>query len=454
MPYNRRKTFEEMILGLAASGGGYVADTKQRLPLGTLDAIHRLRRDQADFAGRNVLVRTRGQLAAVVAAIALDGLAKRLLLCPPDVRDEQIPDIIRGGEVELTISDDDINIGTAVSRNHDAAVLRHFDTEWVLFTSGTSGMPKLVLHSFASLTAPLHDGPAAENAVWSTFYDIRRYGGLQILLRALICGGSMLLSEAEEHVTASLTRLGEAGVTHVSGTPSHWRRALMSGAAARMAPGYVRLSGEMAGQDILDRLHAAYPQARIGHAFASTEAGVAFSVNDGQAGFPAAVLEENPPHPLVRIENGTLRICSNATASGYLGESARKLIDEYGFVDTGDVVERSGERYIFVGRREGVVNVGGQKVHPEEVEAAINLHPGVAMSRVWGRASPITGALITADIVLTAPTAGQRHDFPSIRDEIMATCRAALAPHKVPVRLNHVVEIPMMTSGKIERRHA
>ncbi len=454
MPYNSRKTFEELTLRHAASTGGFIADSKQRLPLATLNAANRLRGGPAEFSGRNVLIRTSGQLATVLAALALDGLATRMLLCPPDVRDEQIPYLVQDGEVDLTISDADINIDAIASSNHDTTVLPRLDTEWVLFTSGTSGMPKLVAHSLASLTAPLRDGLAVEKAIWSTFYDIRRYGGLQILLRALTCGGSMLLSEADEPVAAFLTRLGEAGVTHISGTPSHWRRALMSGVTGRMAPAYIRLSGEMAGQDILDRLRATYPQAKIGHAFASTEAGVAFSVNDGRAGFPAAMLEENPPHPVVRIENGTLRVRSNAIASRYLNQPSRALTDEYGFVDTGDVVERSGDRYIFVGRREGVVNVGGQKVHPEEVEATINQHPGVAMSRVRSRPSPITGALITADIVLAPLPAGIGHDFPSIRDEIMATCRATLAPHKVPVRLREVAEIPMMTSGKIERRHA
>ena len=454
MRHNSRTTLEEMIKARAAPVERFITDARLRLPLSTPGAANRLRRGAAAFSGRNVLIRTRGQLAAVLAALALDGVARRILLCPPDVPDKQIPRLMQDGEAELTITDSDIDLETGASARNVAAAAQNFDTEWVLFTSGTSGMPKLVLHSLASLTAPLCDGLAAENAVWSTFYDIRRYGGLQILLRALTGGGSLVLSEADEPAAAFLARLGDARVTHVSGTPSHWRRALMSGAAARMAPAYVRLSGEMAGQEMLDRLHAAYPHARIGHAFASTEAGVAFSVDDGQAGFPAAVLGAESPRPAVRIEAGTLRVRSRATASRYLGQPSRALTDADGFVDTGDVVERRGDRYVFVGRCEGVVNVGGLKVHPEEVEAMINRHPDVAMSRVWGRPSPITGTLIAADIVLAPPPDGQDHDFPSIRDEIMAACRAALAPHKVPVRLTEVADIPVMASGKIERRHA
>ncbi|MDE2240582.1 MAG: AMP-binding protein, partial [Rhodospirillales bacterium] len=340
------------------------------------------------YSGRSILIRVRGQLAAVSAILALDGVARRLLLCPPDVPEEQIPRLMQLGEVDIMLAEADFEVGPqAVERS--SVDLSRYDTEWVLFTSGTSGFPKLVQHSLASLIAPLDDGLPAKNAVWGTFYDIRRYGGLQILLRALIGGGSMVLSEATEPVAAFLSRLDEAWTTHISGTPSHWRRVLMSGAAEKITPAYVRLSGEMAGQDILDRLHAAYPQAAIGHAYASTEAGVAFSVNDGQEGFPATVLCAGAPRPEIKVKSQTLWVRSSAAATRYLGHASRQLADEEGFVDTGDVVEQCGDRYMFAGRREGVVNVGGMKVHPEEVEATINRHPAVAMSRVWGRPSPI-----------------------------------------------------------------
>ena len=69
--------------------------------------------------------------------------------------------------------------------------------------------------------------PAAAGSippVWGTFYDIRRYGGLQILLRALVGEGSMVLAEPGEPLRDQLARLARIGVTHLTGTPSHWRR--------------------------------------------------------------------------------------------------------------------------------------------------------------------------------------------------------------------------------------
>jgi long-subunit acyl-CoA synthetase (AMP-forming) len=122
-----------------------------------------------------------------------------------------------------------------------------------------------------------------------------------------------------------------------------WRRALMAPAIRCITPRYMRLSGEIADQAILDSLRAAFPDAAIGHAYASTEAGVAFDVNDGLAGFPAAYVGGARDGVEMKISDGTLRIRSRGTASGYVG-GQQELADSDGFVDTGDVVERRGDR--------------------------------------------------------------------------------------------------------------
>ena len=80
----------------------------------------------------------------------------------------------------------------------------------------------------------------------------------------------------------------------------------------------------------------------------------------------------------IKVDDGSLRIRSARNAIGYLGEERLALTDDEGFVDTGDMVERRGDRYYFLGRRSGIINVGGLKVYPEEVEAAINRHPPCA----------------------------------------------------------------------------
>jgi acyl-coenzyme A synthetase/AMP-(fatty) acid ligase len=327
-------------------------------------------------------------------------------------------------------------------------------TEWILLTSGTTGQPKLVVHDVTSLAGALPRQQARDKPmVWSTFYDIRRYGGLQIYLRAVLSGSALVLSSAGEAVREFLTRAAAAGVTHISGTPSHWRRALMSGDTGIIQPEYVRLSGEVADQTVLDSLKAAYPQARVAHAFASTEAGVAFDVNDGLAGFPASLVGQPADSGSIdmKVQDGTLWIRSGRTAARYLGNAAT-LASEDRYVDTGDMVELEGGRYHFRGRKGGIINVGGLKVYPEEVESVLNADPRVQMSRVLGRRNPITGAVIVAEVVLhdradTQP--GAERD--AVKDELLQACRRVLAAHKVPAMLRFVPSLELTAAGKLVR---
>jgi acyl-coenzyme A synthetase/AMP-(fatty) acid ligase len=261
-----------------------------------------------------------------------------------------------------------------------------------------------------------------------------------------------VLSDPKEPITEFLGRAAAAGITHISGTPSHWRRSLMSGAAATIAPAYVRLSGEIADQAILDNLEAAYPNSGVAHAFASTEAGVAFEVGDGLAGFPAALVGAPGPVEL-KVEDGTLRIRSGGNATRYLGEQAAPLRGVDGFVDTGDRVELRDGRYHFIGRAGGVINVGGLKVHPEEVEAVINAIPWVRMSLVRARRNPITGAVVTAEVVLAddKDVPGERPEGAALTREIIETCRRGLPAHKVPAMVRIVPSLEVSAAGKLVR---
>jgi acyl-coenzyme A synthetase/AMP-(fatty) acid ligase len=323
-----------------------------------------------------------------------------------------------------------------------------------MLTSGTSGLPKIVRHTLDGLAgAIIAEGPGRHpNATWATFYDIRRYGGLQIFLRAVIGGGSMVLSEPGETLADYIARLRVGGATHVSGTPSHWRKLLMSGAAANFSPRYVRLSGEIADQAVLDGLAKAFPHAQIGHAYASTEAGVGFAVDDGREGFPADLIGPNRDGVEMKVVDGSLRIRSSRTARAYVGAGAPPLVDADGFVDTGDMVEMRGGRYYFVGRRGGIINIGGLKVHPEEVETAINRHGSVRMSRARSRRSPITGAVVVADVVLAEGIAADRHE--TIRAEILYRCKDSLASYKVPAVIRFVERLDVTAAGKLARADA
>src|SRR5258706_3592555 len=119
----------------------------------------------AELAGRSVLVATRDQFAAALALIELDGIARRLIICTPDLSSEHLPGVVAKAGADAIVSDherDDDGTGLAlqvlcggpVARAKDTPITRG-STEWVLLTSGTTGAPKMLVHSFASLTAPI-----------------------------------------------------------------------------------------------------------------------------------------------------------------------------------------------------------------------------------------------------------------------------------------------------------
>ncbi len=407
----------------------------------------------SDLAGRSVLLCVGDIAKAAAALIDLDGCARRIVLCPPRWDQASLAAAARVAEADALIYDDGrdappISVGIAVPCGLPLRPLRSrrvetYETEWILPTSGTSGAPKLVVHTLRTLMGAIADAPLQQ---WATFYDIRRYGGLQIFLRALSGHGSLCLTDTEEDVRCALSRFGAAGVTHISGTPSHWRNVLISREGQRIDPEYIRLSGEIADDAVLGALKALYPRARIEHAYASTEAGVVFAVDDGRSGFPASWLERREPVQM-RIVDGALCVRSDRRALRYLGATSPQITDGDDFVDTGDQIEQRDGRLYFVGRRGGVINVGGTKVHPEEVEAVLNAHAAVLASRAYARKNAITGAVVFAEVVLR----DGRAPWPECEREILAACRAQLPRYMAPAGLRIVAELPVTDGGKLVR---
>ena len=199
-----------------------------------------------ELRGRSALIFTTDQLHSSLALLELDGVARRVILCPPDLAAEHLPLVIELGEADAVVSDrpadepaftglQSCSVSSAVA-TVESKPTPECQTEWVLLTSGTTGLPKLVVHTLASLAGAIEVNTRASKVVWSTFYDIRRYGGLQIFLRSILTGASLVLSDTRESTADFLVRAGASGVTHISGTPSHWRRGPVTLSRRRRCP--------------------------------------------------------------------------------------------------------------------------------------------------------------------------------------------------------------------------
>jgi hypothetical protein len=227
-----------------------------------------------ELAGRSVLLAVADQLLSAVAMTEVDGLARRMLLCPPDFDRYHVQTLIEDGEIDAIVTDQParwsgagVYLVAAVRMpvRAPARVPAKRATEWRMLTSGISDVPEIVGHTLESLCgAIIADGPVQPTPpVWATFSDIRRDGGLRIFLRAIIGGGSIVLSESGEPIADHIARLAARGVTHVSGSPSDWRRLLTSGSAGGFSPRQVHVANEVADRALLDGLKKTFPDASI-----------------------------------------------------------------------------------------------------------------------------------------------------------------------------------------------
>ncbi len=212
MPHGEESTLRDALGAGGRLSSGVLWSADASVALGDLIRGTSLASSLDVFHGRSVLVRTDDQLTAMLAFIELDGIAHKLILCPPDLPLTHIASVMEAGCVDIVVSDrptsdaDTPRPGCQVACSPkivpaDPGQGGFCRTEWVLLTSGTTGLPKMISHTLASLAGAIgRDGAQTNTTVWSTFYDIRRYGGLQILLRALLGGGSLVLSSAREPI--------------------------------------------------------------------------------------------------------------------------------------------------------------------------------------------------------------------------------------------------------------
>lgn len=340
-------------------------------------------------------------------------------------------------------------------RDFTDLVSRDQATIWLMPTSGTTGSPKLIAHTFASLTKSMARPGAGKQFTWGCLYSVRRFAGLQVFLQAWLAATPLIVPEDGADSGDTLARLVAAGCNALSATPSMWRKLSMLPGFAALPLQQITLGGEIVDQAVLDLLRHHFPQARITHIYASTEAGVGFAVRDGKAGFPLAFLHTPPGNVLLRMDaNGHLCF---AAAPGTPRLAGLALVDAAGiaagaeghdgWLDSGDVVQVAGDRVLFLGRANGSINVGGNKVMPEEVELVIKELPQIAFVQVRARRSGVLGSLVEAAVTLVP---GHVLDA-ACKKQITAHCRARLEGFKVPAFIVELARIELTASGKMSR---
>ncbi|MFB9213637.1 ANL family adenylate-forming protein [Vibrio sinaloensis] len=417
----------------------------------------------ADVAGKKVALHVESPLDAAKILCLLDGVAESVLLLPTEQNTKDMLNFIQTtGSTFLLTDGNEVGNQTpedvlVVHVNQLEKSIDHQDvghrgqaakTQWIIPTSGTTGVPKLVAHGLDSLTRTVKaNRKVGKEYTWGLLYGLTRFAGLQVFLQCLYSGSSLVLLSGKESTRDALSQLAAAGCNALSATPTMWRKMMMSDLHTNLELKQITLGGEPSDQQVLSALAKAFPNARIVHIYASTEAGVGFAVTDGREGFPTSYLSSSPGHVQLKVsQDGFLLLKPGQFNQSYIGLK-QSLAQEDGYINTGDLVQLKQDRYVFLGRANGAINVGGNKVQPEEVESVIRDFSGVKLVSVYAKSSPIMGDLVAADIVID----GEIEDRKMFKKELVEHCRKELATYKIPALIKFTDDIKLNHTGKILR---
>lgn len=337
--------------------------------------------------------------------------------------------------LDFTLLNKPQEIGTCSLKDMDELIeaLSQSTSEITIFTSGTTGQPKRVTHSVATLARNVRKGEQYKEHVWAYAYNPTHMAGTQVFFQALMNQSTMVnvFGESREVVYQQIERYG---ITHISATPTFYRM-LMPFEKAYPSVKRVTLGGEKSDKQLYEHICNIFPNAKVNNVYASTEAGSLFAAKDDCFQIPANIRDK------FRVENDELLIHKSL-----LGQSDSFVFDgEY--YHSGDLIEWVNEAeglFRFKSRKNELINVGGYKVNPGEVEDAINAIEGVQQSLVYGRSNSILGNIVVAEVKLEEGAA--------LTDlEIRKVLASLLQDFKVPRKIQIVNELSMTRTGKLKR---
>ena len=313
------------------------------------------------------------------------------------------------------------------------AMVQNSKSKITIFTSGTTGQPKEVVHSISTLTRSVRVGEKYRNQTWAYAYNPTHMAGLQVFFQAFENLNTLVnvFNQPREYV---YHQIQENAITHISATPTFYRLLLPFERAYENVV-RVTLGGEKSDQHLYDSIKKIFPNARINNVYASTEAGTLFAAKGDCFQIPELARDK------YKVVDGELLIHKSLLGSS----SSFKFTED--FYLSGDLIEWVDETaglFRFKSRKNELINVGGYKVNPNEVETAIMDIEGVKQAMVYGRANSILGNVLCAEVVLEPGSEMQELD-------IKKHLSSLLQDFKIPRKIKFVDEISLTRTGKKKR---
>ena len=297
----------------------------------------------------------------------------------------------------------------------------------ILLSSGSTGQMKASLHSFPRLLANYQRRRTSPYRTLA-FLMLDHIGGVNTLFH-ILCSGGTIVTPAGRTPEAICEAIQRHRVQLLPTTPTFLRMLLISEAYKKYDLGSLELityGTESMPPATLESLRAALPNVRLKQTYGLTEVGILPTKSENSDSLWLAVGGEGYE---TKIVDGMLWIRTESAMLGYL--NAPSPFDAEGWFNTGDMVEQRDGYIRFLGRKSEIVNVGGEKLFPAEVENVIQQMENIKEVTVRGVPNPITGSVLTATVELLQP-----EDEEELERRIRAACRGRLAPFKIPAMIH------------------
>ncbi|EMI19615.1 o-succinylbenzoate--CoA ligase [Rhodopirellula maiorica SM1] len=297
----------------------------------------------------------------------------------------------------------------------------------VLFSSGSTGEPKAAVHDFTRLLDKFRRPGRAQRTLAFLLFD--HIGGLNTILHTLGSGGCVVVP-ANRSTESVLAAIQDHAVQLLPTSPTFLKLLLMRSAWQDYDLSSLQMityGTEPMSANILAALNKKLPHVSFKQTYGLSEVGILRSKSKDSS---SLWMQLGGDGVQTRVVDNILQIKSHSTMLGYL--NAASPFSEDGWFVTGDAVELDGEYFKVLGRVGEIINVGGEKVYPAEVEAVIEMMPQVHTAAVYGESNAIMGMIVCARVRLNPEIQISAKELTRL---VRQHCRHHLSPKQIPIRV-------------------
>ncbi len=315
----------------------------------------------------------------------------------------------------------------------------------ILFSSGSTGKPKAMIHNFDNLIDHYID-KKEKSINMLLFLMLDHIGGINTLLNALAMGATLIIPQ-NRNADDICKLVQEYQIKVLPSSPTFLNLIVMSKAYEKYDLDSLRMityGTETMPESLLNKLKKIFPNAKFLQTFGTSETGIANTVSRSSN---STFMKIDDPNLEYKIVDDELWLKSRTQVMGYLNASMENFTQD-GWFMTGDLVELADDDYIkIIGRNKDVINIGGEKVLPTEIESVILEIDEIEDVIVYAKADAITGQTIVCDVVLTVPMEARE-----VKKIIRQYCKERLARYKLPTKVNVVEKTDFSDRFKKIRR--